>query len=125
MCLLEVSVAAGDLGPVVVLAGEAGRSSVTQLNEVLTAQVSARTRCMTIDATHLRSIDQTTAQALMLGAQIVWVQGGRAVLVNPQELVLEVLNRSRVTEMFTVQDRTPAQTAPASSMDGGFSERAM
>jgi hypothetical protein len=53
------------------------------------------------------------------------VQGGRAILVNPQELVLEVLNLSRVTEMFTIQDRAPAQTAPDGSMDGGFSERAM
>ena len=116
---------AGDLGPVVVLAGEADRSSVTQLNEVLTAQVSARTRYLTIDATNLRSIDQTTAQALMLAALIVLVQGGRAVLVNPRELVLQVLNRSRVTEMFTVQDQAPAETAPDGSMDGGFSERAM
>lgn len=123
--MLEVSVAAGDLGPIVVLAGEADRSSVTQLNEVLTAQVSARTRYLTIDATNLRSIDQTTAQALMLAALIVMVQGGRAVLVNPQEPVLQVLNRSRVTEMFTVQDRTPSQIAPDGSMDGGFSERAM
>ena len=116
---------AGDLGPVVVLAGEADRTSVTQLNEVLTAQVSARTRYLTIDATNLRSIDQATAQALMLAALIVLVQGGRAVLVNPQELVLKALNRSRVTEMFTLQDRAPAQTAPDGSMDGGFSERAM
>jgi anti-anti-sigma factor len=123
--LVEVSVVAGDPGPVIALAGEADRSSVTQLNEVLTAQVSARTRCLTIDATNLRSIDQTKAQALMLAALIVSVQGGRAVLVNPRELVLEVLNRSRVTEMFTIQDRTPAQTAPDGSMDGGFSERAM
>jgi hypothetical protein len=42
MSLLEVSVVAGDPGPVVALAGEADRSSVTQVNEVLTAQVSAR-----------------------------------------------------------------------------------
>jgi anti-anti-sigma factor len=123
--LLEVSVAAGDPGPVIVLAGEADRSSVSQLNEVLTAQLSARTRCLTIDATNLRSIDQTTAQALMLAALIVIVQGGRAVLVNPREQVLQVLNRSRVTEMFTVQDQAPAHTAPDSGMDGGFSERAM
>ena len=116
---------AGDLGPVVVLAGQADRSSATQLNEVLTAQVSARTRYLTIDATNLRSIDQAPAQALMLAALIVLVQGGRTVLVNPQELVLQVLNRSRVTEMFTVQDRTPAETAPDGSMDGECSERAM
>ena len=125
MSSLEVSVVAGDLGPVVVLAGEADRSAVTELNEVLTAQVSARARYLTIDATHLRSIEQTTAQALMLAALIILVQGGRAVLVNPREPVLQVLNRSRVTEMFTVQDQAPAQTAPDGSMDGGFSERAM
>ena len=123
--MAEASIAAGDPGPVVVLAGQADRSSVSQLNEVLTAQVSARTRCLTIDATHLRSIDQTTAQALMLAALIVLVQGGRAVLVNPRELVLQVLNRSHVTEMFTVQDRAPAQTAPEGQMDGGFSGRAV
>ena len=82
MSLLEVSVVAGNLGPVVVLAGEADRSSVTQLNKVLTAQVSARTRYLTIDATNLRSIDQTMAQALMLAALIVLVQGGRAVLTS-------------------------------------------
>ena len=100
-------------------------SSVTRLNEVLTAQVSARTRYLIIDAANLRFIDQVTAQALMLAALIVMVHGGRAVLVNPREPVLQVLNRSRVTEMFTVQDQAPAQTAPDGSMDGGFSERAM
>jgi anti-anti-sigma regulatory factor len=123
--LLEVCAVAGDLGPVVILAGEADRSSVTQLNEVLAAQVSARTRYLTIDATNLRSIDQTTAQALMLAALIVLAQGGRAVPVNPRELVLEVLNRGRVTAMFTIQDRAPAETAPDGSMDDGFSERAL
>jgi len=100
-------------------------SSVTRLNEVLTAQVSARTRYLIIDAANLRFIDEVTAQALMLAALIVMVHGGRAVLVNPREPVLQVLNRSRVTEMFTVQDRAPAQTAPEGSMDGGFSERAI
>jgi anti-anti-sigma regulatory factor len=67
--LLEVFVAAGDLGPAVVLAGEADRSSVTQLNEVLPAQVSARARCVTVDVTNLRFIDQAAAQALMLAAR--------------------------------------------------------
>lgn len=47
MSLLEVVIAGGDSGPVVVLAGEADHSSITQLNEVLTAQVSARTSHLT------------------------------------------------------------------------------
>ena len=123
MSLLEVSVVAGDLGPVVALAGEA---LIRHPAERSTHRPgTSATRYLTIDATNLRSIDQTTAQALMLAALIVLVQGGRAVLVNPRELVLEVPNRSRVTEMFTIQDRTPAQTAPDASMDGGFSGRAV
>ena len=72
--LLEVSVEAGDLGPVIVLAGDADSSSVTQLNEVLIAQVSGRTRHLTIDATNLRSIDPATVQTLMLAAPIVMVR---------------------------------------------------
>ncbi len=122
--MLEASVVTGDLGSIVVLAGEADRSSVTQLNEVLTAQLSARTRYQTIDTTNLRSVDQATAQT-SAGRAYVLVQGGRAALANPQELVLEVLNRSRVTEMFTVQDRIAAEIAADSSMDGGSSERGM
>jgi len=33
------------------------------------------------------------------------------VLVNPQEPVLKMLNRTRTTEMFTIQSRTPARPA--------------
>jgi hypothetical protein len=40
--LLEVSVAAGASGPVLVLAGEADITSVTRLEEVLTARVSGQ-----------------------------------------------------------------------------------
>ena len=112
MSLLEVSVETGDLGPVVVLSGDADGSSAIQLDEALTAQVSARTRHLTIDATNLRSIDPAAAQTLTLAALIVMVQGGSTVLVNPQEPVLKMLNHTRTSEMFTIQARTSAGTAP-------------
>ena len=112
---LEVSAETGNLGPVIVLAGDADGSSATQLNKVLTAELSGRTRHLTIDATNLRSVDPATAQSLMLAALIVMVQGGSTVLVNPQEPVLKMLNHTRVTEMFSIQNRTPAETAPDTS----------
>jgi anti-anti-sigma factor len=118
LSVLEVSVEAGDLGPVVVLAGDADDSSVTQLNEVLIAQVSARATHLTIDATNLRSIDPATAQTLMLATLIIMVQGGSTVLVNPQEPVLKMLNHTRTNEMFTIQGRTPAEIAPDTSTAG-------
>jgi anti-anti-sigma factor len=112
LSLLEVSAETGNLGPVIVLAGDADGSSATQLDEVLTAVVSGRTVHLTIDATNLRSVDPATAQTLMLAALIVMVQGGSTLLVNPQEPVLKVLNHPRATEMFSIQNRTPAETAP-------------
>ena len=75
MSLLEVSVEAGDLGPVIVLAGDADGSPAM-------------------------------------------VQGGRTVLVNPQEPVLKMLSHTRTAEMFTIQARTPAGTAPDTSAAG-------
>jgi anti-anti-sigma factor len=121
--LLEVSVEAGDLGPVVVLAGDADDSSATQLDEVLIAQVSARATHLTIDATNLRFIDPATAQTLMLAALIVMVQGGSTVLVNPQEPVLKMLNHTRTNEMFTIQGRTPAEIEPGHQYGRRSSER--
>src|SRR5690242_18486762 len=107
--VLEVSVAAGGSGPVIVLAGEADLSSIAQLNEVLTAQVSARTSHLTIDVTDLRSADLATAQALILAALIVRAQGGTAVLLNPQAPVALTLGRLRAAETFTVLARTSAE----------------
>ena len=115
MSLLEVSAETGNLGPVIVLAGDADGSSATQLDEVLTAVVSGRTVHLTIDATNLRSIDPATAQTLMLAALIVMVQGGSTALVNPQEPVLKMLNHTRATEVFAIQNRAPAETAPDTS----------
>ena len=115
MSLLEVSVAAGEFGPVIVLAGEADLSSMTQLNEVLTAHISARTTHLTIDVTNLRSTDLATAQALILAAVIVRVQGGNAVLLNPRAPVALMLDRLRAAETFTVLGRTSAEaTSPDS-----------
>ena len=125
MSLLEVSVQAGNLGPVIVLAGDADGSSATQLNEALTAQVSGRTTHLTIDATDLRSIDPATAQALMLAALIVMVQGGGTVLVNPQEPVLNMLSHTRTTEMFTIQTQKPAGIAPGTSAADEQEEEAL
>jgi len=125
MSLLEVSVQAGDLGPVIVLAGDADGSPTMQLDEVLTAQLSGQTTHLTIDATDLRSIDPATAQTLMLAALIVMVQGGSTMLVNPQEPVLKMLSHTRTTEMFTIRTQRPAGIAPDTSAADEQEEEAL
>jgi len=120
--LLEVSVEAGGLGPVIVLAGDADGSPAMELDEALIAQVSPWTSHLTIDVTNLRSLDPATAQTLMMAALIVMVRGGSTVLVNPQEPVLKMLSHTRTAEMFTIQARTPAGTASETSAASGREE---
>ena len=57
MSSLEVSIAAGASGPVLVLAGEADFTSITRLDEALTAQISGQAVQLTIDAANLRYAD--------------------------------------------------------------------
>ena len=54
MTLLDVWVATGASGPVLVLAGEADFTFVAWLDEALTAQISGQAVQLTIDATNLR-----------------------------------------------------------------------
>ena len=64
----------GDLGPVIVLAGDADGSPATELDEALTAQVSTGASHLAIDVTNLRSLDPATAQTLMTAALIVMAE---------------------------------------------------
>ena len=54
MTLLKVWVATGASGPILVLAGEADFTSVTRLDEALTAQISGQPVQLTIDVSNLR-----------------------------------------------------------------------
>ena len=68
MSLLEVTVATGASGPVLVLAGVADLTAITQLDEALTAQVSGQAVRLTIDATNLRYADSASIRTLVMAA---------------------------------------------------------
>lgn len=78
--VLEISVTAGESGPVVALAGEADLTCITRLNEVLTAQLSGRTAHLTINTSDLRFADSASIRALMAAAMILRDRGGSLVL---------------------------------------------
>ena len=62
---LEVSVATGASGPVLVLAGEADFTSITRLDEALTAQISGQAVQLTIDAANLRYADSADRKSVV------------------------------------------------------------
>lgn len=69
MGLLEVSVAAGDSGPVVILSGEADLTNAAELSDALTAQVSGGARHLIVDVSGLRFADSAAIRALVLAGQ--------------------------------------------------------
>ena len=54
MGLLEISVAAGEAGPVLTLSGEADLTTVAELTGALSAQLAAGARHLTVDLSRLR-----------------------------------------------------------------------
>jgi stage II sporulation protein AA (anti-sigma F factor antagonist) len=108
--LLAVSVAAGDLGPVLVLAGEADITSVDLLNRALADQLSRGTRYLTVDLSGLGFMDSASLRELVLAARALKDRGGDLELVHPQPVVARMLELHGVAEWITVRDGASSAT---------------
>jgi anti-anti-sigma factor len=113
--LLEVSVAAGASGPVLVLAGEADVTSVTRLDEVLTGRISGQAVQLIIDATNLRYADSASVTTLVMAAKEVRTRNGSVTLLNPQPAVARILDVLRAGEMFCIRRRAAREIQPDTS----------
>ena len=115
---LEVSIATGASGPVLVLAGEADFTSITRLDEALTAQISGQAVQLTIDAANLRYADSASMRALVMAAMKVRTLAGSVTLLDPQPPVARMLDLLCVEEMFSIRRRAAGETHPDTSTDG-------
>jgi anti-anti-sigma factor len=104
--LLEIHVAAGDAGPVVMLSGEADITTVDQLEDVLNAQITAGARILTVDLSGLRFADSTAIVALVQAGRTLKARGGRLELTNPQSALAQMLALMGVVESLTTSDET-------------------
>jgi anti-anti-sigma factor len=109
---LQVSVASGESGPVLVLAGEADLTSITRLDEALIAQVSGSAEQLVIDATDLRFADTASVRMLAMAAMTAKTRAGRVTLLNPQPPVVRMLDLLCVDEVFAIQGRAAGETGP-------------
>ena len=105
MSTLEISVAAGESGPVMTLSGEADLTSVTELSDALTAQISRGARHLTVDLSGLRFADSASVRALVLAGRTLKERGGSLVLVRPQQAVARMLTLMGVDQLLTVRAR--------------------
>ena len=112
MSTLDVSVAAGESGPVLVLSGEADMMTVAQLSEALTAQISGGARQLTIDAAGLRFLDSASVRVLVLASRALKDRGGVLEVARPQPAVARVLNLAGANHVLKIRAATGAEPEP-------------
>jgi anti-sigma B factor antagonist len=100
---LQVSVSAGESGPVIVLSGEADFQGTAELSTVLTAQLAAGVLQLLVNVSELRFADSTSVRALVLAARTLRDRGGALVLIRPQPSVARVLEIMGADQLLTVQ----------------------
>ena len=112
MSLLEISVAAGESGPVVTLSGEADVTTVAELSEALTAQLASGARHLTVDLSGLRFADSAVIRELVMADRKLKDRGGGLELANPQPAVARALSLLGVDQVIEVRDGTNAGADP-------------
>ena len=90
--LLEISVAAGESGPVLTLSGEADLTTVAGLSQALTAQLTSGVQNLPVDLSGLRFADSSVIRELVLAGRKLKDLGGGLELVNPQPAVARALS---------------------------------
>lgn len=111
--MLDISVSDGDSGPVLLLAGEADLTTLAQLNSALNAQILARPRLLTVDASRLLFADTAAIAALVAAARTVRDQGGQLELRHPRPAVARTLELTGASRVLTVRGEPGSEHEPA------------
>jgi anti-sigma B factor antagonist len=110
--LLEISVAAGETGLVLMLSGEADLTTVAELTDALSAQLATGARHLTVDLSRLRFADSAVIRALVLADRTLKNRGGGLALAYPQPGVARALSLLGVDQAIEVRDGMSAAADP-------------
>lgn len=112
MSTLRASVSAGESGQVITLSGETDITTVAELSELVTAQLSGRTLHLTLDASGLSFADSVSVRVLVLAARTLRQRGGGLVLLRPQRPLARMLEIMGAGQMITIRGETEASPEP-------------
>jgi anti-anti-sigma factor len=121
--LLEISVAAGDVGPLIVLSGVADISNIGMLTGVISSRLSDSASQLMIEVSGLLAVDASATWILVLAARTLKGGGGSMVLIRPQEAVAKALGLADVDHVITIREETHLRPGPDPG-DGPLSLRA-
>src|SRR5215469_3643400 len=114
--MLKAWVEAGESGPVIMLAGEADMTDVRRLDALITGQLAAGTRQLTIDVSGLRFADAASIRPLALAAKALTERGGSLVVPDPQPSVARVLDLLGVDQLVTIRGKAGTLQRPETSV---------
>lgn len=120
MSSLEVSIATGASGPVLVLAGEADFTSITRLDEALTAPDIRAGGAADNRRGEPAHADSASMRTLVMAAMKARTRAGSVTLLDPQPPVARMLDLLCIDEMFSIRDRAAGKTHSDTSTDGGW-----
>ena len=92
--------------------GETDVTTVAELSELVTAQLSGGTLHLTIDASGLRFADSASVRVLALAAMTLQHRGGGLVLLRPQHVIARMLEIMGADQMITIRGQTESRPEP-------------
>lgn len=119
MSTLHTAVTSSPSGPVLILSGEADTTTVSELDQFLTAQLTGGTTGLTIDIAGLRFADSVTIRALVQAARVLKDRGGTMTLLRPQPAVAKILTLTGVDRLLTVRGHEHPPPPPVGSTAAG------
>ena len=92
---------------IVVLSGHAGFDSLEWLEEILMPLATMGHACIVFDLRSLEFISSLVLGLLNDFRKGVVRHGGRVVLVGPSDELMQILERTRLTDLFPIVERQP------------------
>ena len=93
----------------ITLSGETDITTVAELSELVTAQLSGGTLHLTVDASGLSFADSVSVRVLVLAARTLRQRGGGLVLLRPQRVLARMLEVMGADQMITIRGETEAR----------------
>jgi len=109
---LRASVSAGESGPMITLSGETDVTTVAELSELVTGELSGGTLHLTIDVSGLSFADSASARVLVLAARTLQQRGGDLVLLRPQRVLVQMLEIMGGDQIIMIRGETEARPEP-------------
>jgi anti-sigma B factor antagonist len=109
----RASVSAGESGPVITLSGEVDLSTITELSDLINAQLAGGTVHLTIDVSGMSFADSASMRVLMLAAMTLRKRGGGLVLLRPRPALARLLDIMDAGQVITVQGQAGVIPEPS------------